>query len=213
MQPTAACAANLKPPRREPKTNTNNAAHPSCTSLKVVIRSINPPLANLTDLLPQYRTSIPLGNFARRLDHPAGAIAHQLNDLQGPHAAVLALATLDGQVLQERLVDVELEPREGRALRVGTRGRVDHVLELCREDALEEVRLLELAGLRLVVLGFGRCVRVVLVYSGFGLWWFRGQGDGEVEFRKEGAREIGVLVAAFENDAVEFVVCYGDWVV
>jgi len=40
--------------------------------------------------------------------------------------------------------------------------------------------------------------------------WRGGERDGEVEFGEEGTREIGVLVAAFEDDAVEFVVCDGD---
>jgi hypothetical protein len=47
----------------------------------------------------------------------------------------------------------------------------------------------------------------------FGLFlvgWGGGEGDGEVEFGEEGAREVGVLVAAFEDDAVEFVVGDGD---
>ena len=33
-----------------------------------------------------------------------------------------------------------------------------------------------------------------------------GERDGKVEFGEEGPREVGVLVGAFENDAVELVV-------
>jgi hypothetical protein len=42
------------------------------------------------------------------------------------------------------------------------------------------------------------------------LGWGCGEGDGKVEFGEEGPREVGVLVAAFEDDAVEFVVGDGD---
>ena len=41
-------------------------------------------------------------------------------------------------------------------------------------------------------------------------WGGRGERDGEVEFGEEGSREVGVLVGAFEDDAVEFVVGRGD---
>lgn len=135
--------------------------------LKVVLEPTDPPLPNLANFVPQDRPAVALGHLAGGLDHAAGAIAHEADELEGAHTAVLALAALNGQVLQEGLVDVELKARKsgalaGAAARRVARNVVEEILELRGLDALEQVLLLELAGLRGAALFVDVVVRVLI---------------------------------------------------
>lgn len=158
-----------------------------------------PHLPNLPNLLPQHRPPIPIRDLPGRLHHPARTDPHQRHDLQRTHPALLALATLRRQHLQEGLVDIKLHAGERRALGVRAGGGVRDVLFLGDQDALEDVVGLEFAELVDIVGG--------VLGVGFG---GGGERDLEVEFGEEGAGEVGVLVAALEDDAVEFVVGDGD---
>jgi hypothetical protein len=186
--------------------------------LKVVlVHAIYPRLTNFPDLLAQHRPSVPLGHLAGRLDHPARLVVHELHHLEGTHAPVLALAALNRQQLQQRLVDLELQPRKGGTLRVRRGRRVDKVSELRAAQPCEEVLLFQLVQLRLLVGVFGLvgsraalpfailpCRRLLLLRRA------GRKGDGEVELGEQRTREVRVLIAALEDYAVELVVGNGD---
>jgi hypothetical protein len=88
-------------------------------------------------------------------------------------------------------------------LSVSAFGSFDEVLLLSGQDAAEGVVALELPQPAGVVEWF-----VVVVFAfGFG---FRRERDLEVKLGEQRAREVGVLVAALEDNAVEFVLGDGD---
>lgn len=186
-----------------------------CSSVVLVVQADQPPLGQLLNLAPQHVPAEALGDLGRGVEHLAGAVAHEPDDLERLHAALLALAALGRQQLQQGLVDVELAARERLLLaarRARDRGEVVEQREVQRvadELLFEALRLGEAGGGRFVggVLVHGvRAVAAAAAARGLGGI----DGDLEFEVGKEGAGEVGVFIAAFEDDAVEAVVGNGD---
>lgn len=123
---------------------------------------------------------------------------------------MFALATLNIQELQQGLIDLEFATAElgglgaGRVIVVSGGGGGGEVFEEAKEEGVAHKGFFEFeAGGGGGGLGF---FGVVVVFGGVG----GGAGDLEVEFAEEGFGEVGVLVAAFEDDAVEFILGDGD---
>lgn len=99
--------------------------------------------------------------------------------------------------MQECLVNFDFIPRERSALGVRALCGFDKILLLSGQDASKNIIAFQLLQLVSVV------KRGVLIFAlGFGVG---SEWDLEVEFGEQGTREVGILVAAFEDNAVEFV--------
>jgi hypothetical protein len=125
-----------------------------------------PHLTNLPDLLTKHVSSIPLGNLACCLDHPASPIPQESHHLQSPHTPLFSLSTLYRHHLQQRLVNLNLHSRQSSPLTVRALGEIDQILLLGSQDALEHEVTLELANFVALVLCFGFCI-----ISAIGFWF------------------------------------------
>jgi hypothetical protein len=79
---------------------------------------------------------------------------------------------------------------------------VDQILLLSRQETLEHEISFQFLQLIAFIGSF------IIFIFGFRI---RGKRDLEIELGQEGAREVGVLVTAFQDDAVEFSICDCNW--